>query len=314
MTTVVKFVQMWIFTLVQCSFISLSVTRMVLIFKVGTFFLIFKAMDEKVSLFQPTEFNQLEHEKRFKLVFKGLMIVITLCVGLFFVLLHFLEPGSLSKWGAMQTSGVVAAGEDNGIKTMFPLLIVDVFWGLTALVMAISDVFARVMMPAPTVIHPLDCSVGFFTNNIPFLTLNFSIVIGIFVNMVMIHLFNAFGAHGVQISAILTVFLVTNKKARKHVKLRLQQKFDSFTVGGANSVHPSGGTNLVHPSRGTRSVHGGTNLVHGGTSSVHGGTNLVHPSGSTYSVPLPGSNNPLHPVVSVALVPLRDQLWEFSFP
>ena len=144
MTTVVKFVQMWIFTLVQCSFISLSITRMVLIFKVDTFFLVFKAMDEKISLFQPTEFNQLEHEKRFKLVFKGLMIVITLCVGLFFVLLHFLEPGSLSKWGAMQTSGVVAAGEDNGIKTMFPLLIVGVFWGLTALVMAISDVFARV--------------------------------------------------------------------------------------------------------------------------------------------------------------------------
>ena len=240
-------------------------------------FMIFKAMDKKISLFQPTEFNQLEHEKRFKLVFKGLMIVITLCVGLFFVLLHFLEPGSLSKWGAMQTSGVVAAGEDNGIKTMFPLLIVDVFWGLTALVMAISDVFARVMMPAPTVIHPLDCSVGFFTNNIPFLTLNFSIVIGIFVNMVMIHLFNAFGAHGVQISAILTVFLVTNKKARNHVKLRLQQKFDSFTVGA--------------------------------------GTNLVHPSGWTNSVPPPlGSNNPLHPVVSVALVPLRDQIWEFSLP
>ena len=263
---------------------------MVLIFKVGTFFLIFKAMDEKVSLFQPTEFNQLEHEKRFKLVFKGLMIVITLCVGLFFVLLHFLEPGSLSKWGAMQTSGVVAAGDDSGVETMFPLLTVGVFLGLTAFVMAVSDIFARVMMqPAPAAIHPVACSVGFFTNNIPFLTLNFSIVIGIFVNIVMIHLFNAFGAYGVQISAILTVFLVTNKKARNHVKLRLQQKFDSFTVGGTNSVHPSGWTNSVHPSVGTNLVLGGANWV-----------------------PPPGSNSPLHPVVSVALVPLSNQIGESS--
>ena len=124
----------------------------------------------------------------------------------------------------MQTSGVFAAGEDSGVETIFPLLTIGVFWGLTALVMAISDVVARVMMPAPAAIHPVDCSVGFFTNNIPFLTLNFSIVIGIFVNMVMIHFFNAFGAHGVQISAILTVFLVTNKKARNHVLLRLRQK------------------------------------------------------------------------------------------
>ena len=109
----------------------------------------------------------------------------------------------------MQTSGVVTAEEESGLKTMFPLLTVGVFLGLTALVMAVSDVSARMMMQptAPTVTHPVACSVGLFTNNIPFLTLNFSIVIGIFVNIVMIHFFNAFGAHGVQISAVLTVFL-----------------------------------------------------------------------------------------------------------
>ena len=227
------------------------------------------------------------------------MIIITLCVGLLFVLLHFLDPGSLSKWGAMQTSGVFAAGEDSGVKTIFPLLTVALLWGLTALVMAISDVSARVMRPAaPTAVHPLACSVGLFTNNIPFFTLNFSIVIGIFVNMVMVHFFNAFGAHGVQISAILTVFLVTNKKARKHVKLRLQQKFESFTVGRSSLVH--GWTNSVHPS--------GTRLVH------PSGTHLVHPSGWTNWVPPPSWNNVRHPVVSVALVPLRDQIGESSLP
>ena len=137
----------------------------------------------------------------------------------------------------MQTSGVVTAKEDE-VSTMFPFLTLGVAWGLTALVMAISDLSARIMKPASTAIHPsVTCSVGFFINNIPFLTLNFSIVIGIFVNMVMIHVFNTFGAHGVQISTILTVLLVTNKKAKKHVKFRLQQKFDSFTVGGNNFAH-----------------------------------------------------------------------------
>ena len=133
------------------------------------------------------------------------------------------------------------------VETMFLLLTLGVSWGLTALVMAISDVFARVIVPAPTAISPVTCTVGFVTNNIPFLTLNFSIVIGIFVNMVMVFFFTAFGAHGVQISAVLTVLLVTNKKARDHLKLRLQQQFDSFTVGGTNLVHPVGWNNSVNP-------------------------------------------------------------------
>ena len=225
-----------------------------------------------LPLFQPTQFNQLEHEKRFKLVFKGLIIVITICVVAFFAVLNLLEPGSLlTNWGPMQTSGVVATKKDD-LETTFPFLTLGVSWGLTALVMATSDVFARVIVPAPTAISPVTCTVGFVTNNIPFLTLNFSIVIGIFVNMVMIVFFNAFGAHGVQISAVLTVFLVTNRKAKNHLKLRLQQKFDSFTVGGTNLVHPVGWTNSVHPP-------------------------------VTYSV----RKNAVDPMVSIALVPLRDR-------
>ena len=71
-----------------------------------------------LPLFQPTQFNQLEHEKRFKLVFKGLIIVITICVVAFFAVLNFLEPGSLlTNWGPMQTSGVVATKKDDVTMT-----------------------------------------------------------------------------------------------------------------------------------------------------------------------------------------------------
>ena len=70
------------------------------------------------------------------------------------------------------------------------------------------------------------------------MTLNLSIIIGVVVNMVMLVLFNSFGGYGVMISVVLTVILVKNKAARKHVFLRLNQKFDSFTVGSTNTVTP----------------------------------------------------------------------------
>ena len=40
------------------------------------------------------------------------------------------------------------------------------------------------------------------------------------------------------ISAVLTTILVTNKGARAHVATRLRQQIDSFTIGGNNTVHP----------------------------------------------------------------------------
>ena len=51
-------------------------------------------------------------------------------------------------------------------------------------------------------------------------------------------MFNAFGASGIPISAVLTTLLVSNKKARKHVLLRLRQKIDAIAIGGNNTVHP----------------------------------------------------------------------------
>jgi len=58
------------------------------------------------------------------------------------------------------------------------------------------------------------------------------------VNMALIILFNSFGAYGVQISVVLTVILVKNKAARKHVFLRVKQKFDSSNIGWTNTVTP----------------------------------------------------------------------------
>ena len=46
--------------------------------------------------FQPAEFNQLEHEKRFKLIFKGLTTVITVYAVSYRILAHFIESENFS--------------------------------------------------------------------------------------------------------------------------------------------------------------------------------------------------------------------------
>ena len=169
------------------------------------------------------------------------MIVITVYVVSFCAMLDFLEPGAITKKGLRGNFDVVfLAGEDGSIATMFNLLTFCVSCGVTAIAMAISEVCARVKSHnASSAVHPASCAVlPFFTNHIPFLTLNLSIIIGIIVNMAVIVVFNVTGANGVQISVILTVILVTNKEARKHVMLRLKQKFDSFTVGWTNTSTP----------------------------------------------------------------------------
>ena len=71
--------------------------------------------------------------------------------------------------------------------------------------------------------------------------LNLAIVLGIIVIIIRDVVFNAFGASGIPISAVLTTLqnLVSNKKARKHVfLLRLRQRIDVFSIGGNNTVHP----------------------------------------------------------------------------
>ena len=104
-----------------------------------------------------------------------------------------------------------------------------------------SELSARLMRPATTAIHPMPGSTDHFVvvqNNVPFSSLNLSIVLGIIVIIVRDVVFNAFGADGIPISAVLTTLLVSNKKARKHVLLQMRQKLDGIVIGGNNTVHP----------------------------------------------------------------------------
>ena len=108
--------------------------------------------------------------------------------------------------------------------------------GLTAVVMVTSELCACIMRPASTSViippHPVAlCSVGFVANNIPFLSLNLSIVLGMLANIVLNVTAYSNGATGIQFSTILACLLASNKKARKHVILRLRQKYDTLGIG-----------------------------------------------------------------------------------
>ena len=130
--------------------------------------------------------------------------------------------------------------------------------GLTAVVMVTSEVCAAIMRPASTSViippHPTAlCSVGFVANNIPFLSLNISIVLGMVANIALNIVGYTNGATGIQFSAILACLLASNKKARKHVMLRLRQKYDTMGIGHwtcDNVTCPNcdfGGNNTVDP-------------------------------------------------------------------
>ena len=47
------------------------------------------------TFLQPTDFNQIEHERRFKFVLKGLFILITVKVVLILLLAQVTEPGAI---------------------------------------------------------------------------------------------------------------------------------------------------------------------------------------------------------------------------
>ena len=72
-------------------------------------------------------------------------------------------------------------------------------------------------------------------NTIPFSTLNISISLAIFVNVIL-NIFGLSVANGIQLSVVLAALLVTNKKARKHLRTRLRQNLDSLTVGRSSRV------------------------------------------------------------------------------
>ena len=109
--------------------------------------------------------------------------------------------------------------------------------GATALAMVTAEICACAMRLASTTIQPV-CTVGFILNNIPFFTLNMSIVLVIVVNTVTWVFFEFQSPFWFYVSVVITCIFVTNKGARAHVALRLRQQIDSLTVGGNNTAHP----------------------------------------------------------------------------
>ena len=160
----------------------------------------------------------------------------------FLILGELIEPGFSSERSSF-LSHVSFRPED---AVPLGLLFHRVTIGATLLIMAVSEVSARLMRPATTAVHlpgPEDDFV--VENNIPFSSLNLSIMIGIIVIIVRDVVFNSYGARGIPISAVLATLLVSNKKARKHILLRLRQKIDSLAIGSNNSVHPAVSVALV---------------------------------------------------------------------
>ena len=185
--------------------------------------------------FQPIEFNAIEHERRFKFVLKGIFILITVCVALLFAWTHIVSPGVLFSLRGMHilTGDMLDEPEVGKAYSVF-LLFGN---GAMALAMVTAEICACIMRPASTIVHPV-CSVGFVVNHIPFFTLNISIVLVLVVNTVTWVFFEFSSPYWLNMSAVMTSILVTNKGARAHVATRLRQQIDSFTIGGNNTVHP----------------------------------------------------------------------------
>ena len=185
--------------------------------------------------FQPIEFTQIEHERRFKFVLKGIFILITVCVALLFAWTHIVSPGVLFSLRGMNilTGDMLDEPEVGKAYPVF-LLFGN---GAMALAMITAEICACIMRPASTIVHPV-CSVGFVVNHIPFFTLNISIVLVTVVNTVTWVFFEFSSPYWLNMSAVMTSILVTNKGARAHVATRLRQQIDSFTIGGNNTVHP----------------------------------------------------------------------------
>ena len=144
-----------------------------------------------------------------------------------------IDPEALFRQVFLLTGDIL--DEPEGGKAYFVTLLFSN--AVTALAMVTAEICAYIKRPASTIIHPV-CSVGFIVNHIPFFTLNFSIVLILVVQTVTTIFFKFQLPYWLNISAVLTSILVTNKGARAHVATRLRQQIDSFTIGGNNTVHP----------------------------------------------------------------------------
>ena len=188
------------------------------------------------TFFQPIEFQQLEHEKRFKFTVILILILITVFVVSLFVVAQIIEPGALFKKLNFLTGEPVDRVEVDDVTKLCAIFILFPA-GVTALAMITSEICAWVKRPASTIVHPV-CSAGFIVNSIPFFSLNTSIVLAMVVRVVAIVFFEFFVSFWLTHSVIITTIFATNKLARKHVATRLRQHIDTFTIGGNSTVHP----------------------------------------------------------------------------
>ena len=212
------------------------------------------------TFIQPTEFNALDHEKKFKFILAGLFffIIVYVC-GLAWAIWQFDEAGGLFSVGPLQLTGDLGKTQEAGMSTL-------VSWvfrgnmGVTALSMLTSTacgVYANrgFVTPPP---NPPSAPIRV---NIPFSTLNFAIALGIVVAIVLNLVFNLEGIGGLFMSSVLLGFLLCNKKARKYVALCLRQLIDRFTVGGNDSFDPIVSLALVVRALIERFTVGGHNSV-----------------------------------------------------
>ena len=166
--------------------------------------------------------------------------MITIFVGLFFVLAQIIEPGALFGRAYFFTGDLFEQEESVAKLTEIFILFPH---GITALAMVTAEICARIMRPVSTIVHPV-CSAGFIVNNIPFVSLNFSIVLVIVLQIVTGVFFEFVLPFWLLVSALITTILVTNKGAKKHVASRLRQQIDTLTIGGNNMVAQN---EPVHP-------------------------------------------------------------------
>ena len=154
---------------------------------------------------------------------------ITLYVVLIFTLAHIYEP-----WGLFHKEFLcVNIEKDIEAKILFATFIV--FVGITALAMITSEICAHIMRPSasPELVPPL-CAPGYVVINIPFFSLNLSIVLVILVSIFVRFFFVVAVPPWLLVSALLTAMLATNQMARKHVALRMRQQLDRIIIGRNN--------------------------------------------------------------------------------
>ena len=177
----------------------------------------------------------MDHEKDFETAFKGISIFITFFTFSIFVLAHMIEPGV----GFNFSFNEEFKGWEGNVRLWLLRTVFFSFFTLNVLVLVTSEICAYTMIPpATTIVQPTSCSTNFIINPIPFVSLHICMIVGFFRHMVLEFLFDIAVPPWLVICTLLLAILATNRKAQKHVALRIRQKLSMMSVGRNNAVHP----------------------------------------------------------------------------